>query len=187
MTVMSDLTFEPFQARTSKDGGSPAASGLPLALQTHAQCVRLASILTLAKTVTVTDIRKAIFQGLQENAKVCVFGLIPVPYPPHSRLGIGPDGKPLPQPNKKRIHPRMYPVLVVNQDGSTYTIRHRSSPLFPSPHIPFRHSPVPQDPTPDPGTAAGPRDTDPGGERGEREGETSGQGEGLRGRRCGGG
>ncbi|CAI8052451.1 39S ribosomal protein L55, mitochondrial, partial [Geodia barretti] len=120
-------TFEPFHARaTRKDGGSPATSGLPLALQTHAQCVRLASILTLAKTVTVTDIRKAIFQGLQENAKVSVFGLIPVPYPPHSRLGIGPDGKPLPQPNKKRIHPRMYPVLVVNQDGSTYTMRHRT-------------------------------------------------------------
>ncbi|CAI8052450.1 39S ribosomal protein L55, mitochondrial [Geodia barretti] len=42
------------------------------------------------------------------------------------KLGIGPDGKPLPQPNKKRIHPRMYPVLVVNQDGSTYTMRHRT-------------------------------------------------------------
>lgn len=41
------------------------------------------------------------------------------------RLGIGPDGKPLPQANKKRVHPRMYPVLLVNQDGSTYTIQHR--------------------------------------------------------------
>ena len=41
------------------------------------------------------------------------------------KLGVGPDGKPLPTPNYKRIHPRMYKVLMVNQDGSTYTARHR--------------------------------------------------------------
>lgn len=41
------------------------------------------------------------------------------------KLGLGPDGKPLPMPNYKRIHPRMYKVLMVNQDGSTYTTRHR--------------------------------------------------------------
>ena len=40
------------------------------------------------------------------------------------RLGIGPDGKPLPIPNVKKVYPRMYPVLVVNQDGSSYHIRH---------------------------------------------------------------
>ena len=41
------------------------------------------------------------------------------------KLGLGPDGKPLPMPNYKRIYPHMYKVLMVNQDGSTYTIRHR--------------------------------------------------------------
>lgn len=41
------------------------------------------------------------------------------------KLGLGPDGKPLPMPNYKRIYPRMYKVLMVNQDGSTYTVRHR--------------------------------------------------------------
>ncbi len=41
------------------------------------------------------------------------------------RLGVGPDGKPLPTPNNKRVFPRMYESLVVNQDGSTYTIGHR--------------------------------------------------------------
>ena len=46
-------------------------------------------------------------------------------YIPTCRLGIGPDGKPLPIPNNKRVLPRLYKVLVVNQDGSTYTINHR--------------------------------------------------------------
>ena len=41
-----------------------------------------------------------------------------------SRLGIGPDGKPLPIANTKKVFSRMYPVLVVNQDGSSYRIRH---------------------------------------------------------------
>lgn len=40
------------------------------------------------------------------------------------RLGIGPDGKPLPIPNTRKLFPCMYPVLVVNQDGSSYNIRH---------------------------------------------------------------
>lgn len=40
------------------------------------------------------------------------------------KLGIGPDGKPLPIPNTKKLFPRMYPCLVVNQDGSTYHINH---------------------------------------------------------------
>ena len=63
----------------------------------------------------------------------------------NSRLGIGPDGKPLTQPNKKKLHPRMYPVLVVNQDGSTYTVRHRSLPTTPRFHsvvLPFRRTPL---------------------------------------------
>ncbi len=38
---------------------------------------------------------------------------------PHCRLGIGPDGKPLPIANPKGIFPRMYKCLIVNQDGST--------------------------------------------------------------------
>ena len=41
------------------------------------------------------------------------------------KLGLGPDGKPLPVANYKKIYPRMYKVLMVNQDGSTYTVRHR--------------------------------------------------------------
>ena len=45
------------------------------------------------------------------------------PNKPAPRLGIGADGKPLPVPNKKRIYPRMYSVLMVNQDGSTYLTR----------------------------------------------------------------
>ena len=44
---------------------------------------------------------------------------------PFYRLGIGPDGKPLPIPNTKKLFPHMYPCLVVNQDGSTYHINHR--------------------------------------------------------------
>ena len=44
--------------------------------------------------------------------------------PCHFRLGIGPDGKQLPIPNTRKLFPRMYPVMVVNQDGSTYQIRH---------------------------------------------------------------
>lgn len=42
-----------------------------------------------------------------------------------SRLGIGPDGKPLPRPNPKKLYPRLYNTLLVQPDGSTYTIRHR--------------------------------------------------------------
>lgn len=42
------------------------------------------------------------------------------------RMGVGADGKPLPIPNTKKVHPRMYRVLMVNQDGSSYTIRHRT-------------------------------------------------------------
>ena len=41
------------------------------------------------------------------------------------RLGIGPDGRRLPVTNTKKLFPRMYKVLVVNQDGSTYSICHR--------------------------------------------------------------
>ena len=36
---------------------------------------------------------------------------------------MGPDGKPLPQPNPKKLFPRLYKTLLVNPDGSTYTIR----------------------------------------------------------------
>ena len=42
-----------------------------------------------------------------------------------SRLGIGPDGKPLPRPNPKKLYPRLYKTLLVQADGSTYTIGHR--------------------------------------------------------------
>ncbi|XP_064386484.1 large ribosomal subunit protein mL55-like [Halichondria panicea] len=41
------------------------------------------------------------------------------------KLGIGPDGKPLPTPNVRKVFPKMYKLLMVNQDGSTYTVRHR--------------------------------------------------------------
>ena len=145
-----------------------------------------------------THTQQTLFQSRRENAKVS--GVIPrfswvrliPPFPDsHSRLGIGPDGAPLPQPNKKRLHPRMYPVLVVNQDGSTYTIRHRSIPNLPRfhspvPNIPRFHSPVPQVPTPDLGSASGPGDPLTGGEGGEREGKEGGQGESVRRGRHGG-
>ena len=39
----------------------------------------------------------------------------------------------------------MYPVLVVNQDGSTYTIRHRfilNPPTFDSAILPYRRTPL---------------------------------------------
>ena len=42
-----------------------------------------------------------------------------------SRLGIGPDGKPLPRPNPQKLYPRLYKTLLVQADGSTYTIHHR--------------------------------------------------------------
>lgn len=53
------------------------------------------------------------------------------------RLGIGPDGKPLPIPNTKRLYPRLYPCLIVNQDGSTYQIYH---------HYPYEIITLPLDP-----------------------------------------
>ena len=42
-----------------------------------------------------------------------------------SRLGIGPDGQPLPRPNPKKLYPRLYQTLLVQADGSTYSVRHR--------------------------------------------------------------
>ncbi|KAL5486544.1 hypothetical protein EMCRGX_G019041 [Ephydatia muelleri] len=45
------------------------------------------------------------------------------------RLGIGPDGKPLPMGNSKKIFPRMYKALVVNQDGSTEPYKILTLPL----------------------------------------------------------
>lgn len=53
------------------------------------------------------------------------------------RLGIGPDGKHLPIPNTKRLYPRLYPCLIVNQDGSTYQIYH---------HYPYEIITLPLDP-----------------------------------------
>ncbi|XP_003389185.1 PREDICTED: uncharacterized protein LOC100639415 [Amphimedon queenslandica] len=41
-----------------------------------------------------------------------------------TRLGsVAPNGKFLPIMNKKNIHPKLYECLLVNPDGSTYTIR----------------------------------------------------------------
>ena len=41
------------------------------------------------------------------------------------RLGVGPDGRRLPIHNTQKLFPKMYKVLVVNQDGSTYSISHQ--------------------------------------------------------------
>ena len=54
-----------------------------------------------------------------------------------NRLGIGPDGRPLPIANPKTIVPRMFKCLVVNQDGSTYHIYH---------HYPHKIITLPLDP-----------------------------------------
>ena len=40
------------------------------------------------------------------------------------RLGsVAPNGKLLPIINKRNVHPKLYNCLLVNPDGSTYTIR----------------------------------------------------------------
>ena len=39
-------------------------------------------------------------------------------------VGIGPDGHPLPIMNFRKLYPRMYPCIIVNQDGSSYHIEH---------------------------------------------------------------
>ena len=44
------------------------------------------------------------------------------PYIIYIRRGVGPDGKPLPVPNTRKLFPKLYKCLVVNQDGSTYNI-----------------------------------------------------------------
>ena len=59
-------------------------------------------------------------------------------FSPFDRLGIGPDGKPLPIANPKNIFPRLYKCLLVNQDGSTYHIYH---------HYPHKIITLPLDPS----------------------------------------
>lgn len=54
------------------------------------------------------------------------------------RLGIGPEGRRIPIANPRGIFPRMYKCLIVNQDGSTYHIRH---------HFPHKIITLPLDPS----------------------------------------
>lgn len=126
-------------------------------------------------------------QSIKTNVKVRHVTKVGVAHTISSffRLGIGPDGKPLPQANKKKQFFRMYPVQVVNQDGSTYTINHRShSQVF---IFPFRHTPIPQGSTPDSHVTTRPIDSYSRGDRGEGGSQASCQRESLRGGSGGGG